>query len=386
MALWLFMLLLPGVCQSSPSAELPDVGLTDGRAVIPLSGNWKFKPGRLPASIEEIAADDIANWNDIRVPANWYLAGYDISGEAWYAKKFTLPAVYAGKYVSLKFGGVDYMTEAWLNGRYLGAHEGYFQPFNLYITDGLAYGKENLLLVKVFSPLEPLVQDWSLHKQYIKGIFGHHDTRPGGAWSDRGQEMNTGGIWAPVDLEIHEAAAIESVKVTPVLNLAAKSAVANVQMGMLLQQKTALPVKITVKLSPYNFPSAQNYRLEKSLSLSQGYNSLTVPLTVNNPKLWWPWDQGDPNLYQAEVKVIADGKVLDSKTISFGFRSVQFDKAENEWRINGRRLFLRGTNYIATQWLSEMSPERFAQDIALMKSAKRTRASPAGWVCRSPAS
>lgn len=37
--------------------------------------------------------------------------------------------------------------------------------------------------------------------------------------------------------------------------------------------------------------------------------------------------------------------------------------------MNGRRLFLRGTNYIATQWLSEMTPDKYQADIDLMKEA-----------------
>ncbi|NOT85164.1 MAG: glycoside hydrolase family 2 [Methylococcaceae bacterium] len=339
------------------------------RQVISLSGSWQFKPGEVSDTINDFSENDIARWTSINVPANWYLEGKDISGVAWYAKTFTIPHLNEGKRVSLKFSGVDYIAEIWLNGRYIGFHEGYFQAFEFDITNALVFDKENQLIVKVNSPLEKMGEDWSLHKRYIKGIFGHHDTRPGGAWSDRGQEKNTGGIWAPVMLEIHEVALIKNVKVSPQLHLDKHSADANVQMQIDLQQAVALPATIQFTLKPYNFPVTQTVVKEVKQNLTPGFNTFHVPISINDPALWWPWEQGKPNLYQLEIKVIANKQVIDSKAVTFGFRDVQYDKMNNEWKINGQRLFLRGTNYIASQWLSEMTPERFAQDIALMKAA-----------------
>lgn len=350
-------------------AQLPQTGTAFGRIVIPLSGTWKFKAGDAKESVSQTANNDADGWANIHVPANWYLEGHDISGVAWYSKKFNLPNEVAHKHVTLNFSGVDYTAEVWLNGKYIGFHEGYFQAFSFDITKAIVFGKENQLMVKVNSPLEKMVEDWSLHKRYIKGIFGHHDTRPGGAWSARGQEKNTGGIWASVELEIHEAALIEEAKVTPHLHLNEHSADAEVQLHIGLQQATALPAKIQLKLKPYNFPSTQSVSKEIFQNLVPGFNSVNVPITVKDPALWWPWDQGKPNLYQLEINVVANDQVIDTKTVAFGFRDVRYDKTNNEWRINGNRMFLRGTNYIATQWLSEMTAERFVRDIALMKSA-----------------
>lgn len=365
-----FITLLPPVSISGtltkPSSQGSIASMTH---VIPLSGTWKFKPGDLSNSAHLTAKNDFDRWTDIHVPSNWYLEGHDISGVAWYSKKFSLSDEYAHKHITLKFSGVDYTTEVWLNGKYVGYHEGYFQPFSFDITKAVIFGKENHLMVKVNSPLEKMVEDWSLHKRYIKGIFGHHDTRPGGAWSERGQEQNTGGIWAPVALEIHDAALIEEVKVSPHLNLPAHTANAEVQLQVGLKQTTAKPVTIQFNMKPFNFPSTQIVTKEISQTLAPGFNSVYVPIKMDNPALWWPWDQGKANLYQLTINVVDDHRVIDTKTVTFGFRDVRYDKAKNEWRINGRRMFLRGTNYIATQWLSEMTPERFAQDIALMKAA-----------------
>jgi beta-mannosidase len=369
-SLWITLIVYPALSISETVSEKSvQSDFAAGNKIIALSGTWKFKRGELGVAVGPISKEDIGLWEDIRVPANWYLEGKDISGIAWYSKNFTLPNEVARKSISLNFSGVDYIAEVWLNGKYIGSHEGYFQPFSFDITKSMVFGKENHLMVKVNSPLEKMVEDWSLHKRYIKGIFGHHDTRPGGAWSARGQEKNTGGIWGAVNLEIHDSAIIDEVKVTPRLNLPAHSANADIQLHVGLKQSTAKPVTIQFSIKPFNFPSTQSVIKEVSQTLSPGFNSVYVPIKVEKPELWWPWDQGKPNLYQLTINIVADNQVIETKTTTFGFRDVRYDKAKNEWRINGRRMFLRGTNYIATQWLSEMTPERFTQDIALMKAA-----------------
>lgn len=339
------------------------------RQIFPLSGTWKFTTGELqPANLN----DDIIqaqHWVDIHVPANWYLEGHDISGVAWYRKHFKIPRQFAGKHFTLKFAGVDYTADVWLNGQHIGFHEGYFQPFSFDVTKDIVFGADNILIVKVDSPLEKPVEDWSLHKRLIKGIFGHHDTRPGGAWSDRAQEKNTGGIWAPADLEIHDIARVDQVQVSPKLNLAEQKATAEVAFQVTSLLNTDLPAQVRLTLKPYNFPSPEGVSKQIEQTLLPGSNKLDIPLAIDNPRLWWPWDHGEANLYSLEIAVLADDKVIDSKSVTFGFREVSYDKEQKIWLINGKRMFLRGTNYIATQWLSEMTPERFGHDIALMKDA-----------------
>ena len=86
-------------------------------------------------------------------------------------------------------------------------------------------------------------------------------------------------------------------------------------------------------------------------------------------RLWWPWDHGKPNLYRIQVSIYRGAKLLETAEDVFGFRTVECDPDTMVWRINGRRMFLRGTNYISSQWLSEMTPEKYAYDVSLIKRA-----------------
>ena len=46
--------------------------------------------------------------------------------------------------IRLRFGGVDYMAQVWLNGSYLGMYEGGETPFFFDVTDTLYRDGENL--------------------------------------------------------------------------------------------------------------------------------------------------------------------------------------------------------------------------------------------------
>lgn len=337
-ALLLAVFLLMQGCSVLPTTQ-PDTANVSGS----LNGMWEF----LPSGSAEMPVDN-ARWQRIRVPGNWSAQGFDHHGIAWY--RLTFNADVAPETVSsLHFGGVDYFADVWLNGQKLGAHEGYFQTFSFDVTPHLKAG-QNTLLVRVNSPLEK-PEDFSLRKRLIKGIFAHHDTRPGGAWSARGQEKNTGGIWGEVRLQQSAQVQLQPQQV-------------QVQAVKGLEQwRVKVDLDVLGKL-----PAGT--QLQWSVGEWQGISpvrpALTIPIA--NPKLWNPNGYGDPNLYNLTVSAVHNGKVLDSFQRRIAFRKVE-RSPQGIWKINHQRILLKGTNYIAHQWLSEMKTEDFRHDIQLMQDA-----------------
>ncbi len=166
-----------------------------------LDGQWRFT--RLSESTLDQRSIRVKNpkTKKIQVPSNWYLQGEDFAGEALYETEFEIPQLQPGQAAFLRFKGSDYFTKAELNGKLLGLHEGYFQTFDLAATQALEV--ENRLRVWVESPKENR-KDWPHRKQLIKGIFNHHDARPGSWDEERGQDHNTGGLWNGVELLVAE--------------------------------------------------------------------------------------------------------------------------------------------------------------------------------------
>lgn len=333
---------------------------------VALDGTWRFMPGLLRGNqqFDPQRRDDESRWASIRVPANWYLEGFDISGVGWYRRSVDVPRLPPGSQVRLEFNGADYFTDAWVNGVHVGSHEGYFDTFGFDITKSLRPGQRNEIVVRVDSPIEH-PSDWSQRKRLIKGIFSHHDTRPGGAWSTRGQERNTGGLWNSVRLRISGDLAIGEPRIHTVGIDAAAPAV-QVQVPLL---GTGRAARVEIRFDPKNF-QGRSHVLQQEVSaadIARGF--VRFEALLPGARLWWPADLGAPHLYRVSARLWRGARLLDEGETSTGLRRVEVDEGKAVTRINGQRLFVRGTNYIPTQWLSEMTPAAYRRDLALMRAA-----------------
>ena len=56
--------------------------------------------------------------------------------------------------------------------------------------------------------------------------------------------------------------------------------------------------------------------------LPAGRSRQTFEMQVRDPRLWFPWDHGEPNLYTLTVKAQRDGRTLDRVTESVGLREI----------------------------------------------------------------
>jgi beta-glucuronidase len=112
------------------------------RAVLDLSGLWSFRLRKE------------GPWQPIAVPASYNDQSPDPAfrnhvGLAWYRTKITLPRVWAGQRIVLRFDAVTHDARVFLGGRLICSHKGGFLPFETELTDLLAPGASADLLVEV---------------------------------------------------------------------------------------------------------------------------------------------------------------------------------------------------------------------------------------------
>ncbi|CAM4043568.1 beta-D-galactosidase [Yersinia intermedia] len=336
-------------------------------STLDLSGQWRIRDGNPPASAAWRDTLDDSQWQHLKVPANWYSEGVDHQGVLWYRTRFTLPALDTDYMATLVFDGVDYQTDVWLNNQQAGQHKGYFQRFSIDITDTARI--ENVLAVRVDSPYETPGKVWSFHKQLVKGVFNHHDTRPGGAWSDRGQDANSGGIWAPVTSHISRGAVIDNVLAVPDWSRGLEHPILKVSLDYRANRNRS--VVMLLRLIPDNF-IGQSYQLEKNVSLLASQHdaqTLTANFALDNPALWWPSGHGKQNLYRLEVSFSDRLGMMDVTHVRTGLRQIATDPQEQSWLINGKRLFIRGTNYIGSPWLGSLTSADYRRDLVMMQQA-----------------
>ena len=156
-----------------------------------LNGPWRF-------SFDAPALD-----RTIQVPFAYQTALSGIHDtsfhrEVWYEREF-IPDRADGRLL-LHFGAVDYRCRVWVNGAFVGGHEGGSASFTLDVTDAVHPG-ENTLRVQAIDEPSDLGQPRG--KQYWKeephGIF----------------YTPTTGIWQTVWLEPVPGSRVERVDITP---------------------------------------------------------------------------------------------------------------------------------------------------------------------------
>jgi len=112
------------------------------RSVLDLSGLWSFR----------LREND--PWQLIAVPASYNDQSPDPTfrnhvGLAWYRTRITLPRIWAGQRIVLRFDAVSHDARVFLDGRLIGSHKGGFLPFEIELTDLLSPGASADLLVEV---------------------------------------------------------------------------------------------------------------------------------------------------------------------------------------------------------------------------------------------
>ncbi len=345
---------------------------------ISLDGSWKYmKSGDNDVTFSKVDLND-SGWDTMNIPSNWYLKGgkefpgkkgLNYNGTMWFRSKFSVPEKLKSKVVLLRLSMIDYFSEVFINGYYVGSHEGYFQTFKFNVMDKLKYGEENTIAIRVNAPRyvvdfkEEHKFSWPQRQRDIKGIFGYHDTRPG-AKTARGQEYCTGGIIGGVALEVKNWASFEGCQVTPfIINENLAKLKLKFYVDNHLDRERLVEIKAFIKPSNFNEKISIPVIIEKILG--PGRNVIEGEVEVANPKLWWSWDYGMPNLYEIKADLRDTGHVIDSTGDRFGIRSISVNE-KWEWFLNGKRIFPRGSNYIATQWMSQFDKSNYIQDVEMM--------------------
>jgi beta-mannosidase len=312
-------------------------------AVIDLNGPWEY------------SLDPQGPWSPITLPSSWWLAGLDTTGPVWFRRQFDVDDSWQFPRTRLRFEGVDYSASVSIDGVEVGSHIGGFAPFVFDLN--LDAGPHEIVVV-VDVPEDEYGTEFPHTKQALRGVLGHHDARPG-SWGPRGQERCAGGIWGSVRLTGHELAALEGLR--PEFTVTGPDAQAHVQLSIDLHAQE--PVWATVRVRLHDRDSS-GYDLWTDTYLLPGLNEVQIDSFLPSPRLWWTWDHGEPFLYTAVTSVIVDEveHVLDER--SLGIRDIGVDEGWH-WQLNGRPVFIRGSNYIGSQWLSGLSAEQTDEDVSL---------------------
>lgn len=207
----------------------------------------------------------------------------------WYNTNFKAPSA-RNKRVLLHFGAVDWRSEIFINGQSVAIHEGGFDPFTVDITDHVKGKRTQELTVKVWDPTDEGPQP-----------RGKQIRDPHGIWY-----TPVTGIWQTVWVEAVPETHIVSTKHTPNIDneeLSFSAKVANSEEGDQL--------RVTVRDGQ-----------QEVTSLEFGVNE-EVKLAIANQKLWSP---ENPHLYDLNIELLRNGKVVDQVDSYFAMRKISMEK------------------------------------------------------------
>lgn len=299
-----------------------------------LAGIWRLAPAdeELRRTFAEPTLED-DGWEQAHVPGHWQSvpAYVDHEGPFLYRHRFEGSGAGGHSRQWLVFDGIFYQGDAWLDGSYLGATEGYFAPNAFDVTEHLGASKEHTVAVEVAcSP-----QSDTNHKRNLTGVFQHWDCAPTG--------FNPGGIWRGVRIEETGPVRIVSMRVRCT---SANEDQARLELSAVLDAAEAMPVELRTEVSPLS----QNLVRVAEQTLTHGINKVNWRIDIRHPPLWWPWSMGSQPLVALEFSVTPlDGPMSHSVVRRTGLRRVRMDSMTFE--VNGRRLFLKGVS---------MGPSRMA--------------------------
>ena len=338
-----------------------------------LSGTWKFRtdpdgmgdryPDDAVAAYKEDCkffdpAYDDRDWGEIAVPACWQAEGHDYNGAAWYRLRFDCRPGDTNV-ARLSFLGVDYYADVWLNGYFLGSHEGFFNHFEFDASRWIRAG-ENLLVVKVDSPNLTNLKVRPIDKTIVKGALDD--------WDCNDLTVNPGGIFADVRLLLSTDAYLGRVKATPLVDADGGSARVLCRAEAVNTTGRFLDVSLAAALEPANFAGPAT-RDECNVVLPPGPSELDLWIDVEDPRLWWPWDLGEQHLYSLDLSIGEGERVLDRVTDRIGLRQVHTEPGASAIWVNGTRVFCRGPNYVSDQLQSNMTRAKYQADVSMMREA-----------------
>ncbi len=287
----------------------------------------------------------------------------------WFVNQFETPALDGSTRLWLNFRGINYRAEIFLNGKRVSTttHEGMFIRRSYDITEAVRPGQRNTLAVLVLPPDFPGEDNGGQggDGQIARNVTMH--CTPGWDWIQAVRDRNTG-IWDEVSLTTSGTIRLQHPQVitqVPGVRMPGdKQADAILKVTAEVENLTGKPQQTTVSYT------VEGRTLSTKVTLHPWENRIVAlpDMTIKNPRLWWPNGTGKQELYHLSMQATdTEARVSDAQHLRIGIRELGTEKdpatGGRKFFVNGQKVFIRGGNYIASDWMLQLSPERYFTEV-----------------------
>lgn len=307
-----------------------------------INDQWTFSLQRYDIGTKNVQVNIPHTWN-----AQDALSGMDYKrGMGTYERKVLIPADWEGKRLFLRFEGVNSVANVFINRFHVGEHRGGYGAFVFEITDRVIYGKENSIVVRVNNSPQldvmPLTGDFN--------IFG--------------------GIYRDVHLIVTDQVCISPLNYASsgvkIIQDSVNNEYAKVRTVVDLSNGGDKQQKIELKVILLDNQKIIKEKIQQLIIPEKKSCQQTLALELNKPHLWNGMQ--DPFMYQVQVDVFCDGKMVDRVIQSLGLRFYRIDPNKGFY-LNGKHLPLYGVcrHQHRSEVANALLPEHHEEDVALMK-------------------
>jgi beta-galactosidase len=291
-----------------------------GRQIIPFDHNWLWSR----AVDEGVTGRDFndKSFSKVTLPhSNVFVPWHNIDQRSYqfvsiYRKHFSVPHELRQHRIFIDFEGVSTSTEVSLNGKHIGEYAGGFTPFSFELTGTLDFENPNTLAVEVDSREQEEIPPFGYELDYL----------------------TYGGIYRQVSLR-----AVPKTHISDVFAYAENVMSANPSVAATISLNAVSdwggnPDVVELSLFDEDRQLATVSHPLKSTDLQVA----TLNLSLTSLKDIKRWEIDAPYGYQARVRLLHKGIVVDELARKIGFREAVF--TPEGFRLNGRILKLRGLN------------------------------------------
>ena len=297
----------------------------------------------------------------------------------WFRTDFRFPQSFKGKTVWLQLDGINYRAEVWVNGNLLSTMNGMFIQDYIDVTDFVKIGGKNGLAIKVYPvdvPGSAKPKSWGAAGEFHNGGNGNIGLNTtmlmtvgwDFTFMDGIRDRNTG-IWKNISLYATGRVALRHPFVKSELRKPDYDQARETVSVEIINPSTSnrvISCKVKGEIVGENITFEKTFRLMRGEEKTATFSPEEFPqLIINSPKLWWPVNKGPQNLYDLKLTVSVDGKDCDSVKTRFGIREIVSDRKTPDksrvFYVNGKRLFIRGTNWIPEAMLRTSDERTYAE-------------------------
>lgn len=342
--------------------------------------NWTFKACEdqewLPAQVPGCVHTDLLKLD--KIPDPFYGTNEKeiqwIDKKDWeYRTEFDINEdLLSQEHLEIVFDGLDTYADVYVNDQHVLSADNMFRVWNVDVKS-IVKASGNVLRIRFRSPIQ---EDLPKLEKLGYALPASNDQSDVGGLGDKrvsifarkapyhygwdwGPRFVTSGIWREARLE-----GWSEVKINDVFIRQNEVTASAATLTAIVEVETFNPIETIIRIG------TDGQTWEQAASLQAGVQTIEIPVSINEPKLWWSRGLGDPHMYSFVTEVLKGEQVLADSTVKTGLRSIRLVRDKDEagasfyFELNDVAVFAKGANHIPNDsFITEITAERYRHEI-----------------------